>query len=109
MAPVGKRKIFELKCLSAAIQVDKELLQQVAKETGLDAIVIVFALPAVAHQAGHPEQSQMVTDSGLGLAQDTAQGGHMHFPLVRQCQEDFKARFISELLEDPSQARQGSS
>src|SRR5262249_51715268 len=109
MPPVGERKVLELKCLAAAVQVDKELFEKVAQKTGLDAIEIVLTLPAVAHQAGHAEKSEMGADGRLSLAEDAAQSGTVHPPLVRQCQEDFEPRFIGELLEDSGQARQRSS
>jgi hypothetical protein len=90
MSPIREREVFELKRLSAAIQVDKELLQKVAKQTGFNAIEIVLALAAVANQAGHAEKSQVVTDSWLSLIENAAQGGDVHFAFVRECQKNFK-------------------
>src|SRR5262249_44114112 len=86
MPPVGKRKVFKLKRLSAAVQVDKELLEKVAKQARLDTIVIVLPLAAVAHEAGHAKEGRMGTDGRLSLAQNSAQGRDMHFALVRQGQ-----------------------
>lgn len=64
-----------------------------------DGVKIVFAVAAGFNQSCDAQESQMVTDGGLALAQSLAQGGNMQFTFPHQIHEDAKASLVGQELE----------
>src|SRR5262249_59411578 len=72
---VGEGKVLELQLALAVARVGEELLQQLTHEAGGQAVVVVLAVAAVAHQADHAHQRQVVADGGLRLGLGGGGGG----------------------------------
>src|SRR5437899_5387638 len=74
---VREGKVLELNGLVAVAGVREELFEQVANESGFDAVEVVLAVAAEADQAGHSQEREVVADGRLGLVEQVAQGRHV--------------------------------
>src|SRR6266404_9707471 len=76
LALVREREVIELKQFMAIAGVREELLEQVAHQPGLDAVVIVLAVAPKTDQPRHAEESQMMAHRRLRLFEQLTQSGH---------------------------------
>ena len=67
----------------------------------------VSDLAAVADQAAHAEQGEVVADGRLRLRQQLAEGGDVHLAVEGQRHQDLQSRLVGQQLEDVGPAGDG--
>src|ERR1700687_2619641 len=104
---VREGEILELKLLRARAGVAEALVEEVADESGLQVIEVVFAVAAIADEAGHAHEGQVMANRGVGLAEQVAQRRDVQLAVVSERDEDFQARLVRHELEYFRQAVDG--
>jgi hypothetical protein len=83
----------------AVPRIGKELFEEIAHQSGLNAVEVVLAVAPKTDEPGHAQQGEMVADRRLRLIEQVAQSRYMQFTILRQGEQDFEAGFVSQQFE----------
>jgi hypothetical protein len=64
----------------------------------------MFSIAARLEQPGRAKEREMVTDCGLALRQSFAESGDVQFPFTGETEQNLKAGFVCQQLQDLDQA-----
>ncbi len=67
---------------------------------GADAVEVVLTFTSRFDQTGDAQESEVMADRGLALAETIAQLGDVHLLVLGQVKEDSEPRFVAEEFED---------
>jgi hypothetical protein len=107
LALVAEREIIEVELLMAVARIGKELFEEIAHQSGLNAVEVVLAVAAKTDEPGHAQQGEMVADGRLRLIKQVAQSRYMQLTILRQREQDFETGFVSQQFEDLGQTVNG--
>jgi hypothetical protein len=88
----------------AVPRIGKELLEELAYQPGLNAVIIVLAMASVTDEPGHAEKSQMMAHGRLRLFQHVAQRCNVEFFILGQGQQDLQTGFVGQQFKNLGQA-----
>ena len=100
---LSDQKVPKTDRLAIVDHVGEQLTHDVVEVVLLDRIEVVLAIAARLNHLRHSQQSEVMADSGLALAQTLAQGRNVQFAFPHQIHQDLQAGLVSQKLEDLDQ------